>query len=329
MTKYFITGGAGFIGTNFTAYIMNKYQDDLMLINMDKLTYAANLKKLEAFKKKDNYYFIREDIVNRDKVAAVVEEFRPDYIINFAAESHVDRSIVNPGLFLRTNILGTQSLLDAALKFNVKKFIQISTDEVYGSLGKKGTFLENDNLNPSSPYSASKAAADLLVSSYGKTFGLAYNITRCSNNYGPWQFPEKLIPLTIKNCLENKAIPVYGDGSNVRDWIWVKDHCCAIDEVVNRGQAGEIYNIGASCEISNIDLIKLIIDEVKKQLALDDIRKDKIDADLISYVKDRKGHDFRYALNTDKINAALAWQAKLGLREGIKKTVKWYLNNYR
>jgi len=329
MKTYLITGGAGFIGSNFIHHIMNKYQDDVVVVNVDKLTYAANLKNLEDLKQKDNYYFFRGDINDRKLIVKLNNEFHPDFIINFAAESHVDRSISNPALFMETNILGTQCLLDAAVECGVDNFVQISTDEVYGSLGKTGSFSETDQLNPSSPYSASKAAADLLVVSYGKTYGLAYNITRSSNNYGPRQFPEKLIPLTIKHCLENRKIPVYGNGSNVRDWIWVDDHCCAIDEVANRGRAGEVYNIAASCEISNIDLVRIIIEELKAQLDWDDIRRKKLDFNLISYVEDRKGHDFRYALDTDKINKDLGWKPRLGLRAGINATVNWYLNNYK
>lgn len=306
---------------------MDKYENDIQVMNMDNLTYAGNLQNLDSLIKKENYHFIKGDIINRDLVAIVLKDFQPDFIINFAAESHVDRSIANPALFMKTNVLGTQILLDVAVECGVEKFIQISTDEVYGSLGSTGAFSETDRLNPSNPYSASKAAADLLVSSYGKTFGLVYNITRCSNNYGPRQFPEKIIPLTIKHCLENREIPVYGDGLNIRDWIWVGDHCRGIDEVASRGRAGEVYNIGASCEITNIELVRIIIEEVKDQLFLDDLKREKVDFDLISYVEDRKGHDFRYALNTDKIYKDLNWKPEIELREGIKNTVNWYLNN--
>lgn len=327
MQTWMITGGAGFIGSNFIHYIVNKYGNSIGIVNIDKLTYAGNLQYLSDIENQDNYIFIRADINDRKQIFDAFARYKPDIVVNFAAETHVDRSINDPTVFALTNIIGTQTLLEAAIKYPVARFIQISTDEVYGALGTEGYFSEASPLNPSSPYSASKAGADLMVSAFGKTYGLAWNITRCTNNYGHYQYPEKLIPLVIKSCLINQNIPIYGNGSNIRDWIWVYDHCRAVEMVVNQGTKGQIYNIGASCEISNIELVQMIINEVRKQIPPNDWRREKINPGLITYVKDRKGHDFRYALNTNKISAEIGWKPEVNLREGIRATVKWYLKN--
>ncbi len=288
MKKILVTGGAGFIGSNFIRYMLNKYED-YKIINLDLLTYAGNLENLKDVEDNPNYEFIKGDIADRGLVNALFEKYNFDYVINFAAESHVDRSIEDPGIFVKTNIMGTQVLLDAAKKYGVEKYLQVSTDEVYGALGPTGMFTEKTPLAPNSPYSASKASADLLVRAYYKTFGLPVNITRCSNNYGPYQFPEKLIPLMIANALEDKNLPVYGDGLQVRDWLHVKDHCSAIDTVLHKGKIGEVYNVGGNNEKKNIEIVKLILEKLGKPES------------LIKYVKDRPGHDRRYAIDNTKI----------------------------
>jgi dTDP-glucose 4,6-dehydratase len=319
--KMLITGGAGFIGSNFIDYFLNKYVN-VKLINYDKLTYAGNLINLKKVESHPDYSFIKGDICDKEKLVSVFEHFKPDYVINFAAETHVDRSIISPEEFIKTNVLGVQNLLQLSLNYKIKKFIQISTDEVYGSLGDNGYFTENSPLDPHSPYSASKASADLLTMAYYTTFNLPVNITRCSNNYGPYQFPEKLIPLIILNCLKGKNIPVYGDGMNIRDWIYVGDHCSAIDVVLQNGLPGEVYNIGGNNERTNIDVVKTIISILSECLSNCDISES-----LITFVEDRKGHDRRYAIDSTKIKRELSWVTETSYEEGIKKTVEWYLNN--
>lgn len=312
MVKILVTGGAGFIGSNFVRYMLNRY-DDYEIINLDALTYCGNLENLSGIEDNSNYSFIKGDIVNRELISEITVNM--DYIINFAAESHVDRSIEDPGIFIKSNILGTQVLLDAAKENNVKKYLQVSTDEVYGSLDKTGYFTESTPLAPNSPYSASKASADLMVRAYNKTFDLPVNITRCSNNYGPYQFPEKLIPLMISNALENKPLPVYGDGMNVRDWLHVHDHCTAIDLVLHNGKLGEIYNIGGNNEKANIEIVKLILNYLGK------------DESLIKFVKDRPGHDRRYAIDSSKMQDELGWKPEYTFETGIAETIQWYLDN--
>jgi len=310
--KILVTGGAGFIGSNFIHYQLENYDDQI--INVDKLSYAGNLDNLSDLESNPNYQFHQLDICNKEKIDQLLH-LGVDYIVNFAAESHVDRSIEDPKVFVKNNIEGTQNLLDLAVKFGVKKFVQISTDEVYGSLGKDGKFREDSPLNPSSPYAASKAAADLLVSSYAKTYNLPVNISRCSNNFGPYQYPEKLIPLFIINALHDKKLPLYGDGSNIRDWIYVKDHCRAVDLVMRRGKEGEIYNIGASNEKSNLEI-------TKKILAL--LSKSEL---LIKHVEDRRAHDFRYAVDSSKIKDELGWEAEFDFEKAVAKTLNWYLDH--
>ena len=314
MKTILVTGGAGFIGSNFVRYMLNKYQD-YKIINLDLLTYAGNIKSLDDIKNNPNYLFVKGDIADNVLVDKLVCDHKIDVIINFAAESHVDRSITNPDIFVRTNVLGTQNLLEVAKKYKIEKFFQISTDEVYGSLGKTGFFTEKTQLSPNSPYSASKASADLLVMAYHHTFGLNVNITRCSNNYGPYQFPEKLIPLFITNALADKQVPLYGDGLNIRDWLFVEDHCCAIDTVLHKGKDGEIYNVGGNNEKTN----KYITDTILKYLGKD--------SSLIKYVADRLGHDRRYAIDATKIKEELGWQPKYKFEQAIEKTIQWYLNN--
>jgi dTDP-glucose 4,6-dehydratase len=318
--KYLITGGAGFIGSNFIQYLLNRYQD-IGILNFDNLTYAGNLNNLSDIDKDPRYTFIKGDISECTQVKKIFDRFVPDYIINFAAETHVDRSILHPDIFVKSNVCGVQNLLEVSLQRGIEKYIQISTDEVYGSLGAEGSFTEKTPLDPRSPYSASKASADLLTQAYYHTFDLKINITRCSNNYGPNQFPEKLIPLTITNCLNRRKIPIYGDGLNIRDWIHVKDHCSAIDLVLHKGVAGEVYNVGANNERPNIEIVKLVI------RILSDLRPDlKISEDLISYVEDRKGHDRRYAIDSTKIQSTLSWKSKIDFVEGLTETIKWYLH---
>lgn len=308
--KLLVTGGAGFIGSNFIKYILKKYLT-YKIINLDKLTYAGNLNNLTEIKNNKNYKFVKGDICNQKIVEKLIKDI--DIIINFAAESHVDRSIIEPSAFLKTNIFGTHTLLESAKKYSIKRYIQISTDEVYGSI-EKGAFKETDSLNPSSPYSASKASADLLVMSYFTTYKLPVLITRSSNNFGPNQYPEKIIPLFITNILRGKKIPVYGDGLNIRDWIYVIDNCRAIDLVLHKGKIGEIYNIGANNEKTNMELTKIILDKMDKPTG------------LIEYVKDRLGHDRRYAVNCSKIKK-LGFKTKYEFIIALKKTVEWYKNN--
>ena len=312
MANILVTGGAGFIGSNFVRYMVEKYSD-YHIINLDALTYCGNLENLKDIEDKDNYTFVKGDI--RDK--AIVDELveKSDYVINFAAESHVDRSIADPEIFIKSNVLGTQVLLNAAKEHGVEKYIQISTDEVYGTLGKTGYFTEDTPLQPNSPYSASKAGGDLIARAYHETFGLPVNITRCSNNYGPYQFPEKLIPLMISNALEDKKLPVYGDGKNVRDWLHVHDHCSAIDLVLHEAKPGEVYNIGGNNEKQNIEIVKLILGELGK------------DESLIEFVTDRLGHDRRYAIDSTKIQEELSWKPEYTFEVGIRKTIQWYLDN--
>jgi dTDP-glucose 4,6-dehydratase len=319
--RYFVTGGAGFIGSNFIRYLLNRYRD-VTVINFDNLTYAGNLYNLSDIEKDSRYSFIKGDLCEIKDIENAFDRLQPDYVINFAAESHVDRSIIQPNIFVKSNVLGVQNLLQVSLQKEVKKYLQISTDEVYGSLGKTGMFTEKTPLDPRSPYSASKASADLLTQAYFHTFDLPINITRCSNNYGPYQFPEKLIPLTVLNCLNGKKIPIYGDGLNVRDWIYVEDHCSAIDLVLHRGIPGEVYNIGAQNERSNIEIVKLII-----QIVMVLRPNSSISEDLITFVRDRKGHDRRYAIDSTKICHALSWEAKIDFVEGLTGTIQWYLDH--
>ncbi|HCL4438301.1 TPA: dTDP-glucose 4,6-dehydratase [Clostridium botulinum] len=331
MKIYLVTGGAGFIGSNFIIHMLNKYSEDqIKIISLDKLTYAGSLENLKCVENKNNYIFIKGDICDKNLLDNIFKQYDIDYIINFAAESHVDRSIQEPQIFVETNILGTVNLLNTAKKhwkFNDgfrkgKKYLQISTDEVYGSLSESGHFTENTPLDPHSPYSASKASADLIVKSYYDTYKMPINITRCSNNYGPYQFPEKLIPLIINNYLNNKPIPVYGDGKNVRDWLYVDEHCRAIDMIIQNGRVGEIYNIGGHNERENVYIIKYII-EVLNQIT----GNNKISNKLIKYVEDRKGHDRRYAIDPLKIESEIGWKSGIAFEDGISKTVNWYLDN--
>ncbi len=311
-----VTGGCGFIGTNLVRLILAEHPD-LSVINLDLLTYAGNLENTAGLEEAypGRYSFIRGDIAEPDVVNAVFERHKIDLVLNLAAESHVDRSIEAAGVFLRTNIMGVQVLLDAALKYKVGRFLQVSTDEVYGSLGQDGRFTEDLPMKPNSPYSASKASADLLIRAYIKTYRLDAVITRCSNNYGPYQFPEKLIPLMIANALEDKELPVYGDGRNVRDWIHVQDHCRGILAVASRGRTGEAYNMGGNAEWENIAIVREILTAMRKPET------------LIKYVKDRPGHDFRYAMDFSKIERELGWRPGVTFKEGLKSTIDWYLAN--
>jgi dTDP-glucose 4,6-dehydratase len=315
--KILVTGAAGFIGGNFSHYLVKKYKD-YKIVGLDALTYAGNLQTLEEIINKDNFKFIKGDITDRKFILDLFEKESFDIIVNFAAESHVDRSIENPEIFLRTNILGTQILMDASLKFNVKRYHQVSTDEVYGDLPLDRPdllFTEKTPIHTSSPYSASKASADLLVQSYHRTFGLPVSISRCSNNYGPYHFPEKLIPLIIKKALSNESLPVYGNGENIRDWLHVYDHCVAIDLIIHNGKNGEVYNVGGHNERTNIEVVKIILKELNKPES------------LIKYVKDRKGHDKRYAIDPKKIQQELGWEAKYSFESGIVQTIKWNVDN--
>ena len=307
-----VTGGCGFIGTNFIRHMLGKY--DYNIVNLDKLTYAGNLENLQDIGGDDRYTFIRGDISDTADLGRAFEG-PVDMIVNFAAESHVDRSIMDPDTFIKTNINGTFNLLEMARKKKVRRFIQISTDEVYGSLGATGSFREDTPLAPNSPYSASKTSADILAIAYFKTYGMPVLITRCSNNYGPYQFPEKLIPLMITNALADMELPVYGDGLNVRDWIHVKDHCAAIDLVLHRGEDGNVYNIGAGNEKTNIDIVKLVLEALGKPVS------------LIKYVKDRPGHDRRYAIDSEKITRGLGFRPSVDFTEGMRQTVQWYVEN--
>ncbi len=312
-----VTGGAGFIGSNYIFHSLSAHPED-RIVCVDKLTYAGNLSTLKSVMDEPNFRFVRLDICDRAGVFALFEEEKPDVVVNFAAESHVDRSIEDPGVFLQTNILGTGVLMDACRSFGVGRFHQVGTDEVYGDLPLDRPdlfFTEETPLHTSSPYSSSKAAADLLAMAYFRTYGLPVTISRCSNNYGPYQFPEKLIPLMIANCLNDKPLPVYGQGLNVRDWLYVEDHCRAIDLVLRKGRVGEVYNVGGHNEMRNIDIVKLICAELGKPES------------LITYVTDRKGHDMRYAIDPAKIHAELGWLPETKFADGIKKTIRWYLDN--
>lgn len=312
-----VTGGAGFIGGNFVYYELEKHPED-KIICFDALTYAGNMETLDEAMKNPQFVFVKGDIANRDDVDKLFNEHKPDIVVNFAAESHVDRSIENPGIFLQTNVLGTQVLMDACRKYGIKRYHQVSTDEVYGDLPLDRPdmfFTESTPLHTSSPYSASKASADLLVMAYHRTYQLPVTISRCSNNYGPFHFPEKLIPLMIINALHDKKLPVYGEGINVRDWLYVKDHCSAIDLIIRNGKVGEVYNIGGHNERQNIQVVKTILKELNKPES------------LIEHVTDRKGHDRRYAIDPTKIHNELGWLPATKFDDGIKATIKWYLDN--
>lgn len=315
--KLIITGGAGFIGSNFIYYELKNHPDN-EFICLDKLTYAGNLSSLKGAMEQPNFKFVCGDIADRDFVYSLFEAEKPDIVVNFAAESHVDRSILEPELFLKTNVIGTGVLMDACRKYGIKRYHQVSTDEVYGDLPLDRPnlfFTEETPLHTSSPYSASKASADLLVLAYHRTYGLPVTISRCSNNYGPYHFPEKLIPLMIINALHDKALPVYGDGANVRDWLYVEDHCSAIDLIIRNGREGEVYNVGGHNEKSNLDVVKIILKSLGKS------------EDLITFVKDRPGHDRRYAIDPTKIHNELGWLPQTKFEDGITKTIEWYLAN--
>lgn len=329
MKRLLVTGGAGFIGSNFIQYILDNQKDIVLLVNLDLLTYAGNLENLKAVEADPRYCFVRGDVRDRAVMEKLFQKYDFDTVVHFAAESHVDRSIVEPEVFLTTNIIGTQTLLDTAKRhWNLHpedkhsreyrrgvRFLQVSTDEVYGALGKNGMFTETTPLSPNSPYSASKASADLVVRAYYQTYGLPVNITRCSNNYGPYQFPEKLIPLMIHNALENQPLPVYGDGMQIRDWLHVKDHCAAITAVLERGQVGEVYNIGGNNEKANLEIVRLILKELDRPES------------LITHIQDRPGHDRRYAIDSAKITANLGWKPTYTFEAGIRETIQWYLKN--
>ncbi|MGN0624950.1 MAG: dTDP-glucose 4,6-dehydratase [Oscillospiraceae bacterium] len=315
--KWLVTGGAGFIGSNFVFYMLDKYPED-QIICLDKLTYAGNLETLEEVMENPNFTFVKGDIADRETVYALFEKEHPDVVVNFAAESHVDRSVVDPGIFLQTNILGTGVLMDACRKYGIRRYHQVSTDEVYGDLPLDRPdlfFTEQTPIHTSSPYSASKASADLLVQAYHRTFGLPVSISRCSNNYGPYHFPEKLIPLMIANALNDKPLPVYGTGENVRDWLYVTDHCAAIDLIVRKGRDGEVYNIGGHNERTNLEVVKTILKALDKPES------------LIHFVTDRPGHDMRYAIDPTKIHEELGWLPTTSFDEGIQKTIRWYLDH--
>lgn len=328
MKKILVTGGAGFIGSNFVKFIMNEHSD-WIIVNLDALTYAGNLENLNKLEGDPRHVFIRGDITDKELVASLFNKYSFDYVVNFAAESHVDRSIREPEVFIKTNVMGTQCLLHCAklcwqtgrdengyyVFRNGVKFLQVSTDEVYGALGPTGMFTETTPLAPNSPYAASKASSDMLVRAYSKTYRMPVNITRCSNNYGPYQFPEKLIPLMIGNALEDKPLPVYGDGLQIRDWLHVRDHCSAIDTVLQYGREGEIYNIGGNNEKANIEIVRLILKTLGKSES------------LIKHVKDRLGHDRRYAIDNTKITTELKWNPAYTFERGITETIEWYLSN--
>ena len=329
MKTYLVTGGAGFIGSNFVIYMLNKY-DDVKIINVDKLTYAGNLENLKSVENNPRYSFVQADICDKEAISKIFKENDVDYVVNFAAESHVDRSITNPEIFVQTNVLGTVNMLQCAkeawqtgddeYKAGVK-YLQVSTDEVYGSLGAEGFFMETTPLDPHSPYSSSKASADFFVKAFHDTYKFPINISRCSNNYGPYQFPEKLIPLIMNNTLAHKELPVYGDGMQVRDWLYVEDHCKAIDMVVRNGVDGEVYNVGGHNERPNIFIVKTIIQYIKENV------DSEVGEHMIKYVTDRKGHDRRYGIDPTKIKEALGWYPETTFEVGIKKTLKWYLDN--
>ena len=355
MRTYLVTGGAGFIGSNYIHYMFKKYGDEIRIINVDKLTYAGNLENLRDVENRDNYTFVRADICDSDAINKIFDENEIDRVVHFAAESHVDRSIRNPEVFVKTNVLGTLVMLNAAKAaweledgtFKAdKKFLHVSTDEVYGSLENEGEyFYETTPYDPHSPYSASKASSDMLVKAYMDTYKFPANITNCSNNYGPYQFPEKLIPLIINNALNGRKLPVYGDGKNVRDWLYVEDHCKAIDLVIHKGRAGEVYNVGGHNEKQNIEIVKLTISTIrrlmteqpeyrrilkKKEIGADgQISIDWINDSLITFVKDRLGHDQRYAIDPTKITNELGWTPEISFETGIVKTIRWYLDNQK
>lgn len=330
MKNILVTGGAGFIGSNFIQYILEKQQDVKRLVNLDLLTYAGNLENLKPVEHDPRYCFVKGDVRNRVLIEEIFDKFNFDTVVHFAAESHVDRSILEPEVFLTTNIIGTQTLLDVAKnhwKLAPKdkysrdyrlgvKYVQVSTDEVYGTLGAAGKFMESTSLSPNSPYSASKAGADMIVRAYYETYGLPVNITRCSNNYGPFQFPEKLIPLMIYNALEDKTLPVYGDGMQIRDWLHVKDHCDAILTVLKKGDAGEVYNIGGNNEKTNLEIVRLILQTLGKPES------------MITHIKDRPGHDKRYAIDNTKITTQLGWKPAYTFAQGMAETIQWYLDNF-
>lgn len=309
-----VTGGCGFIGSNFVRYILDVHPD-YSVVNLDKLTYAGNLENLEDVEKEPHYHFVKGDICDRRAVESAVRGFGVNLLVNFAAETHVDRSIMGSAAFVETNVVGTNILLEVAMECKIDRFVQVSTDEVYGSLGASGKFTEMTPVHPTSPYSASKAAADLLALAYYRTHVTPIIVTRCSNNYGPYQFPEKLIPLMIVNALDGKSLPVYGDGLNVRDWLYVKDHCAAIDVVLHEGKVGEIYNIGGNNEWKNIDIVNLLLKKLNKPES------------LITFVKDRPGHDRRYAIDASKIMRGLNWRPTVSFEDGVSETLDWYLSH--
>ena len=318
MRTYLVTGGAGFIGSNYIHYMFKKYDNEIRIINVDKLTYAGNLENLKDIEDRENYTFVKADICDSEAIMKIFDENDIDRVVHFAAESHVDRSIENPEVFLDTNIKGTAVMMDACRKYGIKRYHQVSTDEVYGDLPLDRPdlfFTEETPIHTSSPYSSSKAAADLLVLAYHRTYGLPVTISRCSNNYGPYHFPEKLIPLMIANALADKPLPVYGEGLNVRDWLYVEDHCKAIDLIIHNGRVGEVYNVGGHNEKQNIEIVKIICKELGKPES------------LITHVGDRKGHDMRYAIDPTKIHNELGWLPETKFEDGIKKTIKWYLEN--
>ena len=337
MKTYLVTGGAGFIGSNYIHYMLDCYGDSIRIVNVDALTYAGNLENLADIENLPNYKFIRADITDRDAITKIFAEHDIDRVVHFAAESHVDRSIKNPEIFVQTNVLGTAVMLNAAKAAwegedgtypAGKRFLHVSTDEVYGSLDEDGGyFYETTPYAPHSPYSASKASSDLLVKAYIDTYHFPANITNCSNNYGPYQFPEKLIPLIINNALNGRKLPVYGDGKNVRDWLYVMDHAKAIDMVMERGRLGETYNVGGHNEKQNIEIIHMILDVLREKLPESDPRRPYINDDLITYVKDRKGHDRRYAIAPDKIKSEIGWEPETMFEQGIRKTIEWYFNH--
>lgn len=337
MRTYLVTGGAGFIGSNYIHYMFRKYDGGIRIINVDKLTYAGNLENLKDIEDRENYTFVKADICDKEAIERLFQENDIDRVVHFAAESHVDRSIREPEVFIQTNVLGTGVLLNCAKAAwelpdgtfrEGKKFLHVSTDEVYGSLNEDGGyFYETTPYDPHSPYSASKASSDFLVKSYIDTYRFPANITNCSNNYGPYQFPEKLIPLMINNALKGEKLPVYGDGKNVRDWLYVDDHAKAIDMVQEQGKIGETYNIGGHNEKQNIEIIHIIIETLKEMLPEDDARRSLVSEDLITYVSDRKGHDRRYAIAPDKIKAEIGWEPETMFKDGIKKTIAWFLGH--
>lgn len=337
MRTYLVTGGAGFIGSNFIHYMFGKYGDDIRIINVDALTYAGNPENLKEVQDQDNYVFVRADICDREAISRIFTEYDIDRVVHFAAESHVDRSIKNPEIFIRTNVLGTAVMLNCARDAwensdgtfrEGKRFLHVSTDEVYGSLEEDGGyFYETTPYAPHSPYSASKASSDMLVKAYMDTYRFPANITNCSNNYGPYQFPEKLIPLIINNALQGKKLPVYGDGKNVRDWLYVEDHAKAIDMVQEKGRLFETYNVGGHNEKQNIEIVKIIIETLRDMLPETDARRAHLTEELITYVEDRKGHDRRYAIAPDKIRAEIGWEPETMFKEGIRRTIEWYFAN--